>query len=333
MTGITQGYVDTKENWSSPADLGEGAVDFSAKHSVLIRHFDGSLMPMDEPWYEAVPVREGVWKVLGDGDYVYLIEGGNEALAIDTGYGAGNVRTFLQTLTKLPVRRAANSHDHFDHTANNQYFEEVFMSAPGAELCSIPFPSFDEVAFDRSYPKHIVGDGDVIDLGGGVDLEVFYIPDHAISSLAYLDRTHRILFTGDEVMPFESGKKRRIRSSVRNLYENMRKLMTHYDEFDLLCSGGGGILEKHWIRDILECCGHILEHPETAGAPLSGPLPAPPSQKEYDTEGRWIVNRKNGRPGDVKNKNGEWEYQRAVYCHGMALVYDVRRVEEWDGRI
>lgn len=329
--------MDTKEDRktrgteSGNSGLLEGAIDFSSKHNVLIRHFDGSLAPMDEPWYEAVKVRDGVWKVLGDGDYVYLVEGGNEALAIDTGYGAGNVRAFLQSLTDRPVRRAANSHDHFDHTANNQYFEEIFMSAPGAELCSIPFPSFEGIRFDRSYPKKIVGDGDVIDLGGGVELDVFYIPDHAISSLAYLDRKHRILFSGDEVMPFEPHKKRRIRSSVRNLYNNMKKLMEHYEEFDLLCSGGGGILEKHWIPDTMECCGHILAHPGTAGMPLTGPLPPPPSVKEYDGEGRWILNRKNGRPGDVKNKNGDWEHQRAVYYHGMALIYDVRCVEEWNG--
>ena len=73
------------------------------------------------------------------------------------------------------------------------------MSAATKPLATIPFPSFAGIDFPRDYPVQIVGDGDVIPLKGR-ELLVFEIPDHAVGSLAFLDRKERILFSGDEFM-------------------------------------------------------------------------------------------------------------------------------------
>src|SRR6516225_9724785 len=105
------------------------SIDFSSKHNVLIKSEDGTLTPMDVPFRKATLIAPGTWQIESDGDYQYLIEGDNEALAIDSGYGAGNIREYMQTLTKKPVRYVANTHHHFDHTANNAYFDRAYMSA------------------------------------------------------------------------------------------------------------------------------------------------------------------------------------------------------------
>lgn len=89
-------------------------IDFSSKHHILLRNPDGTYSPMDEPYYRAEPVAPGTWKILSAGDYSYLVEGENEAVSIDTGYGAGNLREYLQTLTEKPVRNTFNTHSHFD---------------------------------------------------------------------------------------------------------------------------------------------------------------------------------------------------------------------------
>jgi Metallo-beta-lactamase superfamily len=128
-------------------------IDFSAKHNVMIRNDDGTLTPMDVPYYRSTLIAPGTWRIESDGDFSYLIEGDNEALAIDTGYGAGNIREYLQTLTKKPVRYVANTHDHFDHTANNGYFDKAFMSAETAKKVTNPYPSFAGISFPRDYPK------------------------------------------------------------------------------------------------------------------------------------------------------------------------------------
>ena len=55
-------------------------IDFSCKHDILIRNKDGSLQPMDEPFFQATKVADGVFAVLSDGDLSYLVEGGDEAV-------------------------------------------------------------------------------------------------------------------------------------------------------------------------------------------------------------------------------------------------------------
>ena len=77
---------------------------------------------MDEPWFEAEQIAPNTWKILSSGDFSYLVVGDNEGISIDTGYGAGNIREYLQTLTDKPVRNVINTHHHFDHTASNSYF-------------------------------------------------------------------------------------------------------------------------------------------------------------------------------------------------------------------
>ena len=172
------------------------AIDFSSKHEIWIRNPDGSLQRMDEPFYESKKIAPGTWMILSDGDYQYLVEGENEAVAIDTGYGAGNLREYMQTLTDKPVRVAFNTHEHFDHTANNGYFDKCYMTAGALPLATLPFPSFAGIDFPQDYPREAVSAGFVYDLGGR-KLEVLEMNFHA-HSLLLLDRKERILFSGDE---------------------------------------------------------------------------------------------------------------------------------------
>ena len=205
--------------------------DFSCKHDVMIRNKDGSYSHMDEPYFETELVAPRTWKILSDGDFSYLVEGDNEAIVIDSGYGCGNIREYCQTLTDKPVYRIANTHEHFDHTANNGRFEYAMMSEKAEPLATIPFPSFEGIYFPRDYKKVILHEGDIIDLGGR-ELEVFEVPCHAQGSLAFLDRKGRMLFCGDEF-----GAMCNIVGSVAQLEKNILKMMKYRSEFDYLASG------------------------------------------------------------------------------------------------
>ena len=124
-------------------------IDFSSKHDILLRNPDGSYSPMDEPWYQVEEIAPGTWKILSAGDYSYLVAGGSEAVSIDTGYGAGNLREYLQSLTDKPVRNTFNTHSHFDHTANNGYFEKAYMAHAGIHYASQPYASFEGIDFPQ----------------------------------------------------------------------------------------------------------------------------------------------------------------------------------------
>lgn len=299
-------------------------IDFSCKHDILIRNPDGSLQPMDEPYFEPKQIAPGTWSVLSDGDLSYLVEGENEAIVIDSGYGSGNIREFCQTLTDKPIYNIANTHDHFDHTANNSYFDNAFMSAKTAELATIPFPSFDGIEFPRDYKKTIIEEGYVIDLGGRT-LEAFYIPDHGDGSLAFLDRKERILFSGDEIMP----KFKLIKGYVEDVEAQFTRLAAHRHEYDWLCAGPAAMNNAAAVDNTLAAVRQIMAGDE--GEPFHGmkfpKKPEQPVPPEY--AGRKIYDRHGARPEDRKvDKDAaqDAQYKRCLVYNGLQVVFDSRRV-------
>ena len=157
--------------------------------------------------YMAWRLDEVTWCIsfMEGSEYIYLLEGQEKALLLDTGYGIGNLRTLVERLTDKPII-VANTHFHPDHSAGNGEWESVLV-APGwtvdapsvnnpgagpADLSAFPHPDYEKVS---------VHDGDSIDLGGRTITVWEAAPAHCNSSLFFLDEGHKMLFSGDE---FES---------------------------------------------------------------------------------------------------------------------------------
>lgn len=301
-------------------------IDFSAKHAVMIRNEDGSVQAMDEPYFKAEKVAPGTWQILSDGDYSYLVEGEDEALVIDSGYGCGNIREYCQTLTDKPVKHIANTHDHFDHTANNSYFERAYMSEATEPLATRPFPSFQGVSFPRDYRIRIVREGDIIPLGADRSLEVFEIPDHAAGSLAFLDKKEKILFCGDEMcMPM--GKT--LNGSVERFKGYLDKLTERRDDIRWLM-GGPGICDAAYMDRLLENMNYILAGHE--GVPVQqGEGPVPEHGKTVRTEdGITVYDRRLPHfPEDMPPHIGKINPDHRIMDHaGIRVTYDVNNVFE-----
>ena len=77
---------------------------------------------------------------------MYLLEGEEKALLLDTGYGVGNLREYVERLTEKPVI-VANTHYHPDHSAGNGEFEQVYLSR-GARLDAASEVSEGAVRYD-----------------------------------------------------------------------------------------------------------------------------------------------------------------------------------------
>ncbi len=231
---------------------GMGPLDMSRYHDILIEDPDGGFQPMDEPYYKAKKLAEGTWQVLSDGDYSYVIEGDDEAIVIDSGYGAGSIREFCQSLTGKPVYRLFNTHNHFDHTMNNYQFDVVYMSEKSYAGRCRPFGIFEGMDIPDDYPVIFLRDGDVINLKGR-PIEVFAIEEHCMGSLQFLDRRERILFCGDEL----NGNFFDSRISVEHSFRNLRRWMSLRDEYDLLCAGNG-IHDASYVDRYYEIAGEIL---------------------------------------------------------------------------
>lgn len=299
-------------------------MDFSCKHDILIRNPDGSYSHMDEPWFQAEQIGPGTWKVLSSGDYSYLLEGEKEAVSIDTGYGAGNLRQFLQTLTEKPVKNVINTHNHFDHTAGNGYFETAYMGRNAVPLATIPYVSFAGIDFIQDYRRVGIGEGFVYDLGGR-PLEIFDIPDHTADGIAMLDRKERLLIVGDELMPAPMGKQLR-RVTIRTFYGYMEKLMTHRAEFDrLLC--GSGVHDASLLEEYYHCAKLVVEG--NPGEPWQGGKHGGPPPMPAGPNGELVYDRIMPHAGDGGAGKPQPAGNYYVQRYGsIQIVYDADKTED-----
>lgn len=309
-------YLEAIQDWLFAQT--RDRIDFSCKHEVLLEDEQGNRLPMDIPYYRAEQIAPGTWQIASDGDYFYLLEGEQEALVIDSGYGCGNTRAFCQSLTDKPVRRIANTHDHFDHTANNSYFEEAYMSEETKPLATVPFPSFLGIDFPRDYPVVVIDEGYTFNLGGR-EIETFKLPDHAVGSLLFLDKKEGILFCGDELcMPF--GKA--LHGTVEHVYQMLGRLQDRIDEIKVLY-GGPGRGEKDIIIRLRENMKYILDGHE--GKPL---VHQEPAVEKKAGEPVVYARRMPHEPDRHQDNPADIPFMRQMEYAEITVIYDIRKVWE-----
>lgn len=188
----------------------------------------------------------------------YLLLGEKKAILVDTGTGIGKLKNLVQELTSLPVS-VVNTHTHWDHIGADSQFDKIACfnqpecigklekgvgnarlrpSITGDSVWA-PLPEGLDMRtwkIPSVKPTEVLEDGDIIDLGGGRELEVIFTPGHSPGSICLLDKKNRILFTGDTFFPGplyaypEDVDIDLYRKSIDLLKERM-------EEYDHLCSG------------------------------------------------------------------------------------------------
>ena len=225
--------------------------------------------------YMAWKLDEKTWIIsfMEGSEFIYLLEGEEKALLLDTGYGIGHLRAFVEKLTDKPVI-VANTHFHPDHSAGNGEWEEVLVS-PGWEidapsvnnhgagpvdLNSLPHPD---------YRKIVVHDGDVIELGGRSVKVLEALPAHCNSSLFSVDTGHKMLFSGDE---FESHQTLmydnscnpdapyHVEKRIENLRQNALRLKETVSEgWYLLPNHNGAPISLAYLDDYIRLTNEIWD--------------------------------------------------------------------------
>ena len=221
----------------------------------------GSFMP----W----KIDEQTWIIqfMNGSEYMYLLEGEEKALLIDTGWGTGNVKALVSRLTSKPVL-VVNSHFHPDHAGGNGEFEEVYVSrnykADESHVLNNKLCPMDINALPHpDYKKILIGEGYVFDLGGR-SIEVMEAENaHCGSSLFFLDRSHRMVFTGDEFEsaqsnlfndpPAEDGTTCSTETVLKHFTNNAKRIWDLRDSYDLVFPNHNGApIAKSYIRDYSE---------------------------------------------------------------------------------
>lgn len=124
-----------------------------------------------------------------DNTTMYLVEGENKALLIDTGTKTAQLDSIIRLITTKPLTVVV-THAHHDHAGNIGFFKEIWMHPA------------DTVLLGRNYRKYYKGkinflkDGDKFDLGGTV-LDIKHTPSHTPGSIILLDHANGICYSSD----------------------------------------------------------------------------------------------------------------------------------------
>ena len=212
----------------------------------------------------------------------YLLCGQEKALLIDTGFGLKSLPKVICELTSLPVI-VANTHGHIDHIRGNHFFDEIWLHKEDRKVFdlhtdivytstlvkeSIAFPlniilkKFLKpmLTVDTSGQYNYFDNEKVFHLGSR-DIEVVAMPGHTPGSVCFLDKSNRMIFTGDSLCKW---------GVLLNLVQEcctpevFLKSMQHINKinetFDDIYPGHHGFpVDKSYIDDYIVCTERILD--------------------------------------------------------------------------
>ena len=140
--------------------------------------------------YKVTELEKGIWAISEKNVHMFLVEGSENAVLIDTGFGGGDLKTLTASLTKKPIT-VVLTHSDGDHVGGAEQFGEVFCHPS-------EFTGYNERAQKDRVKLRALWEGDVIDLGS-LMLEVIHIPGHTPGSIALYDEDRKVLFSGDSI--------------------------------------------------------------------------------------------------------------------------------------
>lgn len=264
------------ENKSSRLDMGELVYQncWAFMRELRTHNKTKRIYPVD-PYAEVYQYRDNMYAIFlestGGGDaWSYLIIGPEKAMLIDTGFGLGDLKGLVDEITGGMPLIVANTHPHGDHVGGNSQFERVYileddavdlrrvMTAPQNPARTFhPDGSPRFLRFDktdliprREYEIVPVPDGYVFDLGGGYEIETIQLAGHAKGQAAFLDKTGRCLYCGDDII----GMRVSVYGSmavIRDFRDRMARLAARAGEFD-------GIFPGHFVLDLENICPQLM---------------------------------------------------------------------------
>jgi hydroxyacylglutathione hydrolase len=147
--------------------------------------------------------------------YVFLIFG-REITLIDTGV-ASSEGIIFRTIRKKgrrpeEISRIILTHSHPDHIGAARAIQEVTGCSVGAhrdeeswiedvdlQARERPVPGFHTLVGGSVHVDRVLGDGDLIDVGDDIALEVLACPGHSPGSISLISRKDHVLFSGDAI--------------------------------------------------------------------------------------------------------------------------------------
>lgn len=236
---------------------------------------------------------------------MYLVVGDRRAALLDTGFGIGSLKSYVDTLTDRSYD-VIISHGHLDHAGGAGEFQQAFLNKRDWELekyhCTNERRLFDVYHGPEGVPKGVteddfipfrkhpylsVDEGMVFDLGG-VTINPIATPGHSSGSLMFLIPEDRVCITGDAL-----GEHTLLHFPgcvpVSEYINGLIHLRAFDDEFDIVFRNHGSyVSDKSIVKDSIELCKEILSRTDAA-IPIT----------IHDTQG--LMGRPEVHPGKAGN--------------------------------
>ncbi len=239
-------------------------------------HFCNSLLAQTNGWYSSKEIGVKTWIITEPGfdENMYLLEGRDSSLLIDAGFGMGNLRDFVKSLTSKPLI-IVNTHFHPDHTGGDYQFPFVCIGAKDMEYAK-PFLNpkavqqitsqmlrdttiDDSLKFPESQVQRTilipVDDNYVFKLGDR-NVQVINVPGHTPGSIFLLDIKNKTLYTGDNMQTTWLFFKESL--SVGTYMQSLKKLSRIKGGYNTLYPGHGKPLDIAIFDELKQCCQKIL---------------------------------------------------------------------------
>lgn len=161
--------------------------------------------------YQFIPVNDHIQAIhTPTQEILYLIQGKEAALLIDTSCGLGDLKGEVESVVKTPYS-VALTHGHLDHAGGVSQFDNVYMNEADLPLyremnskemqgyIAVNAPDLvnePRAAFAPDYNFQPLEEGHVFDLGG-IHVSAWKLAGHTPGSMVFLMEEDGILITGD----------------------------------------------------------------------------------------------------------------------------------------
>lgn len=179
---------------------------------------------------ERVEIRGVVVGPLDNNVLVVRCRETGEAVLVDA---ADEHDLLLDLCRRLGVTRVVETHGHGDHIGAVPALREAGYEVAIAEADAAML-----AAFDPDWPRAVIGDGDVVDVGR-VRLRTIHTPGHTPGSLCFAVEAAPVLLSGDTLFPGGPGTTRFPYSSFEAIIDSIDTRLFNMDPETLVLPGHG----------------------------------------------------------------------------------------------
>lgn len=206
---------------------------------------------------------------------MYYIRGEKRGLLVDTGYGFGDLKSYVDALASQPYE-VVLSHGHLDHANGAGQWYEVYMSHKDIDLYHEYSPISERKDFLRKYVGDIdeysddmfplphsddfidLQDGKVFDLGN-VHVRTIAAPGHTHGMMVFLVEEDRTILFGDACGVFTLFV-RDESTSLEEFIDSLDTLKSYEDQYDrILRQHGTCESPKSLLDEDIEIVHSILD--------------------------------------------------------------------------